>query len=92
MGEEAPDIFVIKHIFSSHRRAAEVQMGLDAGWGLLYVLSRSGQCRVRHKGHEPLSGPRLLSHREDPVQGLFPFLVSSRAPFWFVLDLFLLST
>lgn len=62
--------------------------------GLLYILARSGQCGVRHKGHGAFKWPKAFVSWEDGVQGgliSFAYLVSSGAPFWFVLDLYLLS-
>lgn len=51
-----------------------------------------GSVELGTKGMEPSSSPRLLLHREDQGFISFSYIVSSGAPFWFVLDLFLLST
>lgn len=35
-------------------------MGIEAGWGLLYIVARSGQCGVRHKGHGAFKWPKAF--------------------------------
>lgn len=61
------------------------------GWGCFTFWPEVGSVELGTKGMEPSSRPRLLLHREDHVQEgfiSFSYIVSSRAPFWFVLDLF----
>ena len=72
-------------------------MGLDVRWGLLYILTRSGQCRVRHKRACSLTVTLGFVTCKDQVYSgpqmyfLFIFLILSvqELPFWLILDLFL---
>lgn len=61
------------------------------GGGCFTFWPEVGSVELGTKDMEPSSSPRLLLHSEDRVQeGFISFLyiVSSRAPFWFALDLF----